>query len=271
MRLFFSVVFTILGSLFFANATTAQTGLGSSFNEMMSNFADDPLNYRLHISLISVAREQKPFPKIPKEARELFDSASKKLSGQPTNQSKESAAKDLKRAVALAPWWGNAVYNLGFAFERLDKKALAGRMYAIYILTEPSPLAIDEARKRIITLAGEESQLLEKVESKRISAQQLLDVLEGAVYDCGKDENYFYYFVMTNRVPTNVRVEHTRPKVSNDPMTMLPIPGPALEFRGMTVIGLGSTGFHRTVSPEAVVSKYNGNGSTQTCGRIRTF
>lgn len=262
-------VFGVL--VFLTSAAVAQQVSKSSFDEMLTNFQQYPGNLELQKKIIEAAREQKPYPRVPEEARRLVESANAKLDGQPTNERKRSAAADLLRAVSLAPWWGNASFNLGFAYERLDQKAMAGRMYAIYILTEPSPLEIDETRTRINKLADEENTMFEKTKLKRVSADSLLDALEGAVYDCGKDSQYYFRIAIRSRFPASERIEHTAPKPVNGLMPlMFPVPGPAVDRNGLTFTGLGSTGYVRTVSPDVVFTTYRG-GSTRTCNRIRTF
>jgi ankyrin repeat protein len=118
--------------------------------QLKGNPADD--NTRRLI--IKLASELKPAPAIPEEARKHFveGTAIVKAAKNPAQQA--LAAQSFNEALKIAPWWGDAYYNLGVAQELAEKYDEAEKAFNFYLLTNPSATEKREVQDRIYGLSA---------------------------------------------------------------------------------------------------------------------
>ncbi|MGB9080662.1 MAG: ankyrin repeat domain-containing protein [Desulfuromonadaceae bacterium] len=116
---------------------------------------DHGYNRRASRSLIiKLASELKPAPAIPEEARKHFveGTAIVKAAKNPAQQA--LAAQSFTEALKIAPWWGDAYYNLGVAQELAEKYDEAEQAFNFYLLSNPSETEKREVQDRIYGLSA---------------------------------------------------------------------------------------------------------------------
>jgi len=104
--------------------------------------------------VIKLASELKPAPAIPEEARKHFveGTAIVKAAKNPAQQT--LAAQSFTEALKIAPWWGDAYYNLGVAQELAEKYDEAEQAFNFYLLSNPSATEKREVQDRIYGLSA---------------------------------------------------------------------------------------------------------------------
>ena len=123
---------------------------------LLNNPVDAVLTRRL---LIKLASELKPAPAIPEEARKHFveGTAIVKAAKNPAQQT--LAAQSFTEALKVAPWWGDAYYNLGVAQELAEKYDEAEQAFNFYLLSNPGETEKREVQDRIYALAAKRKLL----------------------------------------------------------------------------------------------------------------
>lgn len=119
--------------------------------EQLSQQQNNVMNRRL---IIKLASELKPAPAIPEEARKHFveGTAIVKAAKNPAQQA--LAAQSFTEALKIAPWWGDAYYNLGVAQELAEKYDEAEQAFNFYLLSNPSDAERREVQDRIYGLSA---------------------------------------------------------------------------------------------------------------------
>lgn len=104
--------------------------------------------------ILKLASELKPAPAIPEEARKYFveGAAIVKAAKNPAQQS--LAAQSFTEALKVAPWWGDAYYNLGITQELAEKYDEAEQAFNFYLLSNPSEKDKRDVQDRIYALSA---------------------------------------------------------------------------------------------------------------------
>jgi hypothetical protein len=87
---------------------------------------------------IDVALKIKPRPAIPPEATQHAEAAVAKIKSAKTREDLDVARLEYKNAVALAPWWADAWFNLAALDEHLDANSAAAADLAFYLRASPN-------------------------------------------------------------------------------------------------------------------------------------
>ncbi len=162
--------------------------------------------------VIRLAQELKPTPTIPEEARQHFvegnfiAKSAKDVAGQ------KLAVESYKEALKIAPWWGDAYYNLAVAQELVDELDDAKSSLRLYILTRPGEREVRDAQDHIYTLNAKQkisaqSKISEDVARKE-QITQFPKNLEGAIWmgdviDVASEPPHFqrrFYIVKNGRL-----------------------------------------------------------------------
>ena len=119
--------------------------------------ADNHVNPRRLI--LKLASRLKPAPVVPEEARRHFieGSAIVKAGKNPAQQA--LAAQSFTEALKVAPWWGDAYYNLGVAQELAEKYDEAEQAFNFYLLSKPGATEKREVQDRIYALSAKRKLL----------------------------------------------------------------------------------------------------------------
>ena len=69
------------------------------------------------------------------------------------------AAQSFTEALKIAPWWGDAYYNLGVAQELAEKYDEAEQAFNFYLLSNPGAAEKREVQDRIYALSAKRKLL----------------------------------------------------------------------------------------------------------------
>ena len=122
--------------------------------QLTAQLKDKPYRAGARRLILKLAGEMKPAPAIPEEARKHFveGSAIVKAAKNPAQQA--LAAQSFTEALKVAPWWGDAYYNLGVAQELAEQYDAAEQAFNFYLLSNPSETEKREVPDRIYALSA---------------------------------------------------------------------------------------------------------------------
>jgi ankyrin repeat protein len=109
--------------------------------------------------ILKLASEMNPAPAIPEEARKHFveGTAMVKAAKNPAQQA--LAAQSFTEALKVAPWWGDAYYNLGVAQELAEQYDEAEKALTFYLFSNPGEAEKRDAQDRIYGIAAKRKLL----------------------------------------------------------------------------------------------------------------
>ncbi len=128
------------------------------FGQLMQRLKNQP-NDSTRRLILKLASQLKPPPPIPEEARKHFveGTAIVKSAKNPAQQA--IAAQSFIEALKVAPWWGDAYYNLGVAQELAEKYDEAEKAFNFYLLSNPKDTEKREVQDRIYALSAKRKLL----------------------------------------------------------------------------------------------------------------
>jgi hypothetical protein len=162
MRHFAILLIAVLALLLPGAMARAEGSLNQMVQELQKNPKDDALREKI----IRQAHVEKPA--IPEEARRYFVKGHAIAKNAKDEDGQKLAVKSFEEALKVAPWWGDALYNLAVAQELSGQYADASQSLKLYIMTEPGEKEARQAQDRIYTIEGKQD--LSKKES--VSAQK---------------------------------------------------------------------------------------------------
>lgn len=127
----------------------ALTQYTSALQKVSEGSADEQ---RLREAIIGVAQKLKPVPSIPDEARRFLVRGSVAIKEAKSEKDFEEAAREFGRAVRAAPWWADAYFNQGVAYERAGKHDEAIRSLKLYLLAAPRAQDSEKVKEQIYAL-----------------------------------------------------------------------------------------------------------------------
>lgn len=108
-------------------------------NRDIAALQNNPDDRGLREQIITAAIALDPQPVIPEQARRHFVRATTMLRDAKNEGDAELAAREFREALRVAPWWGDAYFNLGVAAETANRFDEAISAFNLYLITEPSP------------------------------------------------------------------------------------------------------------------------------------
>jgi serine/threonine-protein phosphatase 6 regulatory ankyrin repeat subunit B len=113
---------------------------------------------------IQLAISLPSLPAIPDDARQLFQQASALIK---TSNPRElgQPIELLREALAIAPWWGNAYYNLSRALELSGQYDEAVKQLNYYLELKPSEADAADARAKIAVIQAEKQAAAQKTQA----------------------------------------------------------------------------------------------------------
>ena len=136
----------ILTSMASAHAQSPREQL----NQMVGQLQKTPTDNALREKIIKLAREVKPAPAVPEEAKRAFVMGGTYQKEAKSPEDFGLAVKAFQDATSAAPWWGDAYYNLSVALESAKRYDEAKNALAHYLLTNPKDA--EEAQNRLYAL-----------------------------------------------------------------------------------------------------------------------
>jgi tetratricopeptide (TPR) repeat protein len=127
--------------------------------QLTAQLKDKPDDLGTRYLILKLASETRPPPAIPEEARKhsVEGAAIKTAAKNPAQQA--LAAQSFTEALKVAPWWGDAYYNLGVTLELAEKYDEAEKAFNFYLLSNPSAAEKREVQDRIYALSAKRKLL----------------------------------------------------------------------------------------------------------------
>ncbi len=150
-------------------------GLAQVAQESITSLTDKlrlkPDDNALREQIIKLAGETKPPPSIPEAARRSFVQGNVIFKDAKDAAGQQLAVAAFKDAVKIAPWWGEAYYNLAVAQELVGSFADARDSLGWYIKTKPGEKEERAAQDKIYALEAKEklSQAAAAKEQARVA------------------------------------------------------------------------------------------------------
>lgn len=107
---------------------------------------------RLREAIISVAQKTVPGPTVPEEAKRFSVRGTVAIKGARGQTDFEEAAKEFGKATRAAPWWADAYFNQGVAYEKAGKYDDAIRSLKLYLLAAPRANDAEKVRAQVYAL-----------------------------------------------------------------------------------------------------------------------
>lgn len=156
LRIFLLVLCVIATPAFAQNGGNPRETLKQHIADLQQNAGDE----RLREQIITVALALDPRPAIPEQARRHFVRATAMLQDAKTEAEAQLAAREFREALLLAPWWGDAYFNLGVAAQTANRFDEAISAFRLYLLTQPPPDDLRAAQDRIYAVEGKKELTL---------------------------------------------------------------------------------------------------------------
>jgi hypothetical protein len=150
-----------------STAAQSHSELQSLVRQLQANPGDAALKERI----IQMARQLSPEPVIPEEARRAFVQGATLAKAATDAAGQRLAVDSFREALKIAPWWGDAWYNLAVAQELAGDLNDARNSLKLYLLTEPGEKEVRDAQDRIYSLEAKEK--LAAVQAAATSAAQV--------------------------------------------------------------------------------------------------
>ena len=139
-----SSVLALALTLAVAVSTSVSAQTHAELQTMVQQLQTNPTDTALRERIIAAARALKPAPAIPEAARESFVQGTTIAQTANDTVGQALAVQRFEQALRIAPWWGDAWYNLAVAQELAGQLDAAQTSLKLYLLTG---LSEAEARK----------------------------------------------------------------------------------------------------------------------------
>jgi tetratricopeptide (TPR) repeat protein len=148
-----NLLFACLVLLFVAlniSAVLAEQSPSEQLNQLIADLQKNPDDFALREKIIKLSAGMSPAPQVPKEARKPFLKAAvfQKEAKSPSDY--ELAIKAYDEALAIAPWWPDAYFNLSLAQEGARKYDEAIRSVKYYLMSQPADASKAEDRITVL-------------------------------------------------------------------------------------------------------------------------
>jgi ankyrin repeat protein len=132
------------------------------FVQAMNDLQFQPNDEARRDKVIKLVLGLPALPAIPDEARQLALQASALMKQSSTPKEMEQPIWLLRKALAIAPWWGNAYYNLSRALELSGQYDDAAKQLSYYLELIPSAADANEVRNHIAVIQAEKEAAAQK-------------------------------------------------------------------------------------------------------------
>jgi ankyrin repeat protein len=126
----------------------------AAFVEMAAQIQGNPADDITRRLIIKLATELKPAPAIPEDARKHFIEGTTIVKSAKNPAHQALAAQSFTEALKIAPWWGDAYYNLGAAQELAEKYNETEQAFNFSLLGNPSEQQKRDMQDRIYALGA---------------------------------------------------------------------------------------------------------------------
>lgn len=164
-----------------------------SLRRMAAELQERPHDQELRERIIKGALALKPAPAVPREAARHLNRGRAAFAEAKSPAEIGEAVAEFEAALAAAPWWGIAYYNLGLAQEKAGDYAAAQSNLQLYLLA--TPIAKDaEAVQGLIDGIEYKQEKASRTPAAAspadMSDEKLIDFLNGARFSVHIDASY---------------------------------------------------------------------------------
>lgn len=146
----------IAAAILCAAIMPVQAQTHAELESLVQQLQANPTDAALRERVIAVARDLKPAPAIPEEARRHFVQGTTLAKAATDAAGQKLAVESFKEALKVAPWWGDAWYNLAVAQELAGQLDDARDSLKSYLLTSPGETEARDAQDRLYALEAKE-------------------------------------------------------------------------------------------------------------------
>jgi tetratricopeptide (TPR) repeat protein len=148
-------LFVLIGVLLAATSPGYAQSQREQLTQWVQQLQATPQDGALREKIIALAAEIKPSPAVPKEARRPFVMADTFQKTAKTVDDFGAAIKAYEEALVLAPWWGDAYYNLSVSLESAGRFAEARLALKRYLLSKPADA--EQVEDRLYAMEAKEA------------------------------------------------------------------------------------------------------------------
>jgi tetratricopeptide (TPR) repeat protein len=135
--------------------------------QMVEQLQKTPTDNALREKSIKLGAEIKPAPTISEEARRSFVEGVTIVKSAKEPSSQKLAIESFTEALKIAPWWGDAYYNLAVTQELTGQLDDAERTLKWFILSNPGESDARDAQDRIYAIAAKRKLAVAEAAAKR--------------------------------------------------------------------------------------------------------
>lgn len=137
------IAIVVLTSLMYMMSAHAQSQR-EQLNQMVEQLQKSPNDNALREKIIKLALDVRPPPAVPEEARRRMARGTAAFKGAKTKADYQDAALEFEMATKVAPWYGDAYYNLGVAQDKAEQYEAALRNLKLAQLATPDSMEIKD-------------------------------------------------------------------------------------------------------------------------------
>lgn len=145
MRLLFAFLVCVL------SVAAAYAASRTEFDQLVTQLQAKPSDNALRERIIKMSLELTPAPAVPEAARRKFVAAAAIAKSAKDAAGQKLAIKRYQEALSVAPWWGDAYFNLAYAQDLAGQFDGAIASLKFYLLTKPGDR---DAQDKIYALEG---------------------------------------------------------------------------------------------------------------------
>lgn len=190
---FLSLLFAVL---ILTNSTYAESP-HEQLRQMVEQLQKSPTDNALRENIIKLAQELKPAPAVPEEAERRMARGTAAFKGARSVADYRDAAKEFEQATLVAPWYGDAYFNLGVAQDKAENYEAALHSLKLAQLASPEVKEIKaliyevEYRKERSSPEVQAAKKKQQEQDERRAAEELIRGLEGAIFvEAGESEKW---------------------------------------------------------------------------------
>src|SRR5687767_2912453 len=162
------VFFILLALAASAHAQSAREQLQQMVEQLQKTPNDNALRERI----IKLGAEIKPAPAIPEEARRSYIEGVTIVKSAKDAGSQKLAIASFNEALKIAPWWGDAYYNLAVTQELTGQLTQAEQTLKWFILSSPGESEARDAQDRVYAIGAKRKLAAADAEATRLATSK---------------------------------------------------------------------------------------------------
>ncbi len=190
------MAFILASALFLASSGAGANETKGTLATLVQQLQNNPSDTALRERIIKQARQMRHPPAIPEQARRYFIVGETIVKSAKSPAEEAPAVDSFQKALAIAPWWADAYYDLATAQELAGSYDDAQASLELYILTGPDAKDARAAQDRIYVIDGEKkvaqaaaanspaAQEAQQEAQQKAENDSFMQSIEGAYFLC---------------------------------------------------------------------------------------